>query len=142
MKSISDLPPGLAPEDTTSSQKTESAALSKNAKKKQKRKEKKQQEAASESIKSKDSGVDALSKAMANAHMDGGDRKPEAAGSSLGGVEVQKRLRALKKKMKEIDNLQAKIDSGEIKDPEKNQLDKLAKREQFEAEIEDLEAQL
>ena len=53
--------------------------------------------------------------------------------------EMQKKLRNLKKKLKQIDDLKAKIDSGQIEKPEKEQLQKVAKRDSVLQEIEDLE---
>lgn len=53
-----------------------------------------------------------------------------------------KRIRNLKKKLRDINALQQKIDSGELKNPEKDQLDKIARKEEIEAEIEELELEL
>ena len=141
MKSISDLPPGLAPEPETQPKTT----LSKNAKKNQKKKEKRQQEG-KKSTSGGGSGVSALEAAMRNARMDEPSFTPPSAPKtnvksapiSTGGLtveEIQKKIRNINKKLKEIDNLQAKIDSGEIAKPEQNQIEKIAKREQFEKDL-------
>lgn len=53
-----------------------------------------------------------------------------------------KKLKNLKKKLRQIEDLQAKIDSGEVTKPETNQLEKLAKRNEFEEEISSLEKDL
>ena len=53
-----------------------------------------------------------------------------------------KRLKNLKKKLKQIEELQSKIDSGAIEKPEATQLEKLAKKDEIEKEIEELEASL
>ena len=49
-----------------------------------------------------------------------------------------KRERALRKKLKQIRELQAKIASGEISKPDQNQLDKIAKQDEVEEELEKL----
>ena len=54
----------------------------------------------------------------------------------------EKRIKNLRKKLKQINELQARIDSGELKKPEAEQLVKLSKKEEVEKEIEDLKAQL
>ncbi|KXJ28879.1 Partner of Y14 and mago [Exaiptasia diaphana] len=54
----------------------------------------------------------------------------------------QKKLKNLKKKLRQIEELQSKIDSGEVTKPEANQLEKLAKRTEFEEEIRALEKDL
>ena len=126
LNSIPTLPPGLAPDDAV--QKAD-AALSKNAKKRQKRKEKKQQEAVSQL-------TDTLSEVSFASDEKKSARTPQ---TNLSKDDIQKKLRAARKKLKEIDNLQDKIDSGEISTPEKNQLAKLSKREQFINEVQTLE---
>ncbi|GFR16514.1 partner of Y14 and mago [Trichonephila clavata] len=53
-----------------------------------------------------------------------------------------KRIRNLKKKLRVINALKEKIDSGELANPEKDQLEKIARKTEIEAEIEDLELEL
>ncbi|KAF8788943.1 partner of Y14 and mago-like [Argiope bruennichi] len=53
-----------------------------------------------------------------------------------------KRIRNLKKKLRDINALKQKVDSGELKNPEKDQLEKIARKEEIEAEIEELELEL
>jgi len=48
--------------------------------------------------------------------------------------ETLKRVRALRKKLKQIDELQARIESGEIAVPDQDQFDKVAKKDEFLAE--------
>lgn len=51
-----------------------------------------------------------------------------------GGAEIsekEKKIRQLKKKLKDIEELQGRIDRGELKNPEKNQLEKLSKRQEL-----------
>lgn len=54
----------------------------------------------------------------------------------------QKKLKNLRKKLRQIEELQSKIDSGEVTKPEANQLEKLAKRNEMEEEIRTLEQDL
>ncbi|GIX83318.1 partner of Y14 and mago B [Caerostris darwini] len=53
-----------------------------------------------------------------------------------------KRIRNLKKKLRDINALKQRIDSGELKNPEKDQLEKVARKEEIEAEIEELELEI
>ena len=63
-------------------------------------------------------------------------------GASGEKADLVKRIRNLKKKLKQVDDLKRRIDSGEIKTPEKEQLEKVAKRQTILDEIEDLELDL
>ncbi|XP_042909561.1 partner of Y14 and mago isoform X2 [Parasteatoda tepidariorum] len=53
-----------------------------------------------------------------------------------------KRIRNLKKKLRDINALKLRIESGELANPEKDQLEKIARKEEIEAEIEELELEL
>lgn len=53
-----------------------------------------------------------------------------------------KRIRNLKKKLREINALKQKIDSGELANPEKDQLEKIARKKDIEVELEELELEL
>lgn len=57
-------------------------------------------------------------------------------------AEPAKRLRNLRKKLRDIDQLRQKIESGELANPEKEQLEKVARRSEVEAQIADLELEL
>ena len=50
-----------------------------------------------------------------------------------------KKLRNLRKKLRDIEALEAKLNSGEVKNPEPEQLEKVARRPQVEEEIKALE---
>ena len=49
-----------------------------------------------------------------------------------------KRIRALRKKLKQIEDLENRIASGEITKPDQDQLNKIAKKEEFSKELEEL----
>ena len=53
-----------------------------------------------------------------------------------------KRVKNLRKKLRQIQDLQAKIDSGELVNPEATQVEKLSRREEIEKELEELEAEV
>ena len=108
MKSISSLPPGLTPSEAVESK----APLSKNAKKKQKRKEKKRKENESTGSTHMDKVAKALGElSFDNAKTTKDTRKDELKlPDSMTPDVIQRKLRAARKKVKEIDALQAKID--------------------------------
>jgi partner of Y14 and mago len=56
--------------------------------------------------------------------------------------DIEKKLKACHWKPREIEQLQEKIDSGQLANPEKNQLEKLTKRAEIENEITELEETL
>ncbi|XP_035701186.1 partner of Y14 and mago isoform X2 [Folsomia candida] len=62
--------------------------------------------------------------------------------NSSQGADPSKRLRNLKKRLKEIEDLEKRIASGELTAPEKEQLEKLKRKDEVEDEIEDLERQI
>ena len=53
-----------------------------------------------------------------------------------------KRVKNLRKKLRQIQDLQAKIDCGELVNPEATQVEKLSRREEIEKELEELEAEV
>lgn len=53
----------------------------------------------------------------------------------------QKKLRNLRKKLRDIEALEKKLDGGTISKPEPEQLEKVARKIQVENEIEELERQ-
>ena len=64
----------------------------------------------------------------------------EASISNEGTSSVQKRLKNVRKKLKQISELQAKVDSGEVS-PTQEQKDKLGRRAALERELKELEAE-
>lgn len=141
VKSLPTYPIGLPPDDVAKREQakkvgSEPAAtaasaqhMSKAAKKNAKRKEKKKQEQAG-------GGVAEVTKAVGKVSVtepkDGTDTQADLA----------KKVKNLKKKLKQIEDLEAKIQSGELKNPEKDQLEKVARKHTIVSEIEDLELEL
>ncbi|CAL1606463.1 unnamed protein product [Knipowitschia caucasica] len=132
-----DLPPGLSPNDSVQSktqQKSDSDAsgLSKSAKRNMKRKEKrKQQQTGAE-----EEPVDSVSLAVDNMTITENASTPD---DSSAASEKAKKIKNLKKKLRQVEDLQLKVDSGEIKQPSKEQLDKLTRAQALREEIEQLE---
>ncbi|XP_046389980.1 partner of Y14 and mago [Ischnura elegans] len=94
---------------------------------------------------SKGTEVDSLTAAVKNTSLNqnkssSSDKKspPEQAVTT----DPQKRLKNLKKKLKEIEVLEMRIASGELKNPEKEQKNKIERKNQVLSEIEDLELEL
>uniref|UniRef100_A0A8C3RUH7 PYM homolog 1, exon junction complex associated factor n=1 Tax=Chelydra serpentina TaxID=8475 RepID=A0A8C3RUH7_CHESE len=161
-KSKPDLPPGLSPETNVQpgkqAAKVESGdtGLSKTAKRNLKRKEKRKQQQ-----EKGEQETDELIQSLEKATLSGGssrDRGPPGDGKSApqqlpcGGKalgdgdssasEKTKKMKNLKKKLRQVEELQQRLDSGEIKQPTKEQLEKLARRKALEEELEDLELDL
>ncbi|KAG9270891.1 partner of Y14 and mago [Astyanax mexicanus] len=64
------------------------------------------------------------------------DLSPAAA------AEKAKKIKNLRKKLRQVEELQQKLDSGELQNPSKDQLDKLGRAQALRAEIKQLEAEL
>lgn len=114
------------------------AHMSKAAKKNAKRKEKKKQETGSGDA----SGVTQVTKAVEQVSV---SKPADSAGgpnSSDPKADLAKKLKNLKKKIKQIEDLEDKIKSGELKSPEKDQLEKVSRKQSILDEIEDLELEL
>lgn len=54
-------------------------------------------------------------------------------------VEISKRLKRLRRRLRELEVLEEKINSGEIPKPQKDQMEKIQRRGDFAKEIEELE---
>lgn len=138
MKSRPTLPPGLNPAELETVKKSESQPMSKSAKKNAKRKEKKKQHQQSAPEGTGPSEV-SISQTLARTKLSE-DFVKEAQANDKAAIE--KKIRNLKKKLKQVDDLKTKIDSGEIKNPEKEQLAKIERRQELVDEIENLELDL
>lgn len=142
-KSKPDLPPGLNPSDAAppKPQETEASALSKSAKRNMKRKEKRkqQQQSGAEEV----DQVDDVSHAVEHLTVSESPADVSAPDDSLAAMsEKAKKVKNLKKKLRQVEDLQNKVDSGEIKQPTKEQLDKLARAQALRDELEQLEGDL
>ncbi|XP_042652726.1 partner of Y14 and mago [Tyto alba] len=155
-KSKPELPPGLSPEATAQPSKAESGetGLSKAAKRNLKRKEKRKQQQ-EKGERETDGLIQALEKTSL-AGGGGGDKGPPgdsraaapqpacgtaapAEGGEAPAVEKSRKIKNLKKKLRQVEELQQRLDSGEIKQPTKEQLEKLGRRKALEEELRDLE---
>lgn len=138
MKSRPTLPPGLNPAELETVKKSESQPMSKSAKKNAKRKEKKKQHQQSAPDGTGPSEV-SISQTLARTKLSEDSVKEAQANDKAA---IEKKIRNLKKKLKQVDDLKTKIDSGEIKNPEKEQLAKIERRQELMDEIENLELDL
>lgn len=134
MKSRPTLPPGLNPAELETVKKSESQPMSKSAKKNAKRKEKKKQHQQSAPEGTGPSEV-SISQTLARTKLSEDSVKEAQANDKAA---IEKKIRNLKKKLKQVDDLKTKIDSGEIKNPEKEQLAKIERRQELVDEIENL----
>lgn len=147
-KSKPELPPGLSPEATTqvtpSRPDSGEAGLSKTAKRNLKRKEKRRQQ--------QEKDAEALSRTLDkvslgdSAQMPSAHHGPQAtppaasdAPDSAATTEKAKKIKNLRKKLRQVEELQQRIQAGEISQPSREQLEKLARRRVLEEELEDLE---
>ncbi|KAM3935251.1 LOW QUALITY PROTEIN: partner of Y14 and mago [Leptodactylus fuscus] len=141
-KSKPSLPPGLSQVEPPANKTQQSAKpemetpLSKTAKRNLKRKEKRKQE------KGEREAVEDARQDMEKVSISETDVQKDKANSENAAAEKAKKLKNLRKKLRQVEDLQQKIDSGEIKQPSKEQLEKLARRKALEEEIEDLELDL
>ncbi|XP_023131427.1 partner of Y14 and mago [Amphiprion ocellaris] len=156
-KSKPDLPPGLNPSEAApvkqQQQKmipgcgdSETAGLSKSAKRNMKRKEKRKQQHQGQDG---DADVESVSDAVENVSIsEGGEAANKTAppdsvsspdDSSAAAAEKAKKIKNLRKKLRQVEELQQKVDSGEIKQPTKDQLEKLGRAKALQDELQQLE---
>uniref|UniRef100_A0A8C7ZSL5 PYM homolog 1, exon junction complex associated factor n=1 Tax=Oryzias sinensis TaxID=183150 RepID=A0A8C7ZSL5_9TELE len=154
-KSKPDLPPGLSSSEaaqqqqktTPGSAESEAAGLSKSAKRNMKRKEKRKQQQHQDQ--DGEAEVEAVSNAVENVSISERDEPsskaepgvpvPSLHDSPETAAERVKKIKNLKKKLRQVEELQQKVDSGEIKQPTKDQLEKLGRAEALREELEQLE---
>ncbi|XP_056418347.1 partner of Y14 and mago isoform X2 [Hyla sarda] len=141
-KSKPSLPPGLSHTDppankTQQSTKPETeTALSKTAKRNMKRKEKRKQDKGEREV------VEETRQNMEKISISESEVQKDKADTENAAAEKAKKIKNLRKKLRQVEDLQQKLDSGEIKQPSKEQVEKLARRKALEEEIEDLELDL
>ncbi|XP_028437985.1 partner of Y14 and mago [Perca flavescens] len=155
-KSKPDLPPGMNPSEgalTKQQQKipgcgdSETAGLSKSAKRNMKRKEKRKHQQHQDG--DVDADVDSVSDAVENvsisdsAESSNKTKAPVSVPSpndlSAEAAEKAKKIKNLKKKLRQVEELQQKVDSGEITEPTKDQLEKLGRVKILQDELQQLE---
>lgn len=152
-KSKPDLPPGMSPSEGTPPKQqqkipgcgdSEAAGLSKSAKRNMKRKEKRKQQ----QHQGQDDDVDSVSNAVETVSIsEGGESSNKLAAAvsvsspedSSAAAEMAKKIKNVKKKLRQVEELQQKVDSGEIKDPTKDQLEKMGRLQALQAELQQLE---
>ena len=145
----------ISPEEL-SEDKALTRAQKKNARKKQKKKDKKTTEFAfeieevtgsleqislsSEQQKQEESVPSVKTKDTKQPVKETNSSKPlsPAEVKSAGDGEVLKRIRAVRKKLKQIEDLESRIASGDIQKPDQDQLNKIAKKEGFLEELSNL----
>ncbi|CAI9618304.1 unnamed protein product [Staurois parvus] len=141
-KSKPSLPPGLSHTEPPANKLQQSTkpetetTLSKAAKRNLKRKEKRKQE------KGEREAVDEARQELEKVNISETTEAKDKTANENPAAEKAKKLKNLRKKLRQVEDLQQKIDCGEIKQPSKEQLDKLARRKALEEEIEDLELDL
>ncbi|XP_030640498.1 partner of Y14 and mago isoform X1 [Chanos chanos] len=165
-KSKPDLPPGMNPEDAALARQQQqqqqqqqqvsggdkngdTTGLSKTAKRNMKRKEKRKQQQQNQGQPQDGSGaVEALSKEVEKVDIGGEEDTATAkqnntaappADPAAAAAEKAKKIKNLKKKLRQVEELQQKLDSGEIKNPTKEQLDKLGRAQALQEELRQLE---
>ena len=120
------LPPGLAPEMVEKSEAKMSKNRKKNERKKQQKKEKREQE--EDGV--RNDGVEEV-------------RLPLAAASwtdnNIDDETIAKKIKNIKKKLRQIEELEAKVASGDIKEPSKEQQEKLKRKKDLKKELKELE---
>lgn len=97
---------------------------------------KKKKKPAANSVGIHQQNVDNVAKKLDATRIDGGETKK---GTQPTASDPAKKLKNLKKKLREIDCLKEKIENGTLANPDKDQLEKVSRREQVAMEIEDLE---
>ncbi|XP_072264528.1 partner of Y14 and mago [Pyxicephalus adspersus] len=138
-KSKPSLPPGLSQTESPANKTQQSTrpetetTLSKAAKRNLKRKEKRKQEKGERE-------TEEVRQELEKANIS--ETTEDKTSNENPAAEKAKKLKNLRKKLRQVEELQQKIDCGEIKQPSKEQQEKLARRKALEEEIEDLELDL
>ncbi|XP_077586129.1 partner of Y14 and mago [Stigmatopora nigra] len=135
------LPPGLSASDAEPPKQQQqkgcsdgdAAALSKSAKRNMKRKEKRKQQQQEQEESPAD--VDTLADAVENVSISASGEVADDSSS----LEKAKKIKNIKKKLRQVEELQQKVDSGEIKQLTQEQLEKLARAKTLRDELQQLE---
>ncbi|XP_077469837.1 partner of Y14 and mago [Stigmatopora argus] len=135
------LPPGLSASDAEPAKQQQqkgcsdgdAAGLSKSAKRNMKRKEKRKQQ--QEELEESPADVATLADAVENVSISASGEVAEDSSS----LEKAKKIKNMKKKLRQVDELQQKVDSGEIKQLTQEQLEKLARAKTLRDELQQLE---
>ncbi|NXQ51374.1 PYM1 protein, partial [Catharus fuscescens] len=152
-RSKPELPPGLNPDPTPSppsrAPSDPSPSLSKTARRNLKRKEKrkqqqelKNQEGEKQQKLKNEEGEDGLSSTLEKIDLGGGgggkkeEKKLENSDLS---TERSRRMKSLRKKLRQVQELQQRLEQGGIPQPTKEQLEKLGRRKALEEELRGLE---
>ncbi|XP_038608875.1 partner of Y14 and mago isoform X1 [Tachyglossus aculeatus] len=139
-KSKPELPPGLSPAARTPAGTHPEPAepgLSRTARRNLKRKEKRRQQQQQQQ-QQPDQGVgEALSRTLEKVTL--GEPGGPAAPPDPGASEKARKLKSLRKKLRQADELQQRIEAGAIQQPSREQLDKVARRQALQEELEELE---
>ncbi|XDV49730.1 hypothetical protein PO909_018923 [Leuciscus waleckii] len=149
-KSKPDLPPGMNPEPALEKH---SDGLSRTAKRNMKRKEKRKQqiqtrpEEEEEEEEEEERAVSEEMHAMKITEEEEEEEEeervnPEPEPEASDPTERAKKIKSLRKKLRQVEELQLKIQSGELRSPTREQLDKLGRSQALRAELQLLGAGL
>ncbi|XP_012262902.2 partner of Y14 and mago isoform X1 [Athalia rosae] len=85
--------------------------------------------------------VEAITEELLKSTISENGKQDKNSGSTANqSTDPAKRLKNLRKKLREIETLEQKLKGGELKNPEKEILDKISRKSEVEEEIEELEA--
>ncbi|KAK7136473.1 hypothetical protein R3I94_014958 [Phoxinus phoxinus] len=143
-KSKPDLPPGMNPEPALEKH---SDGLSRTAKRNMKRKEKRKQQIQTrpeeeEEEEEEERAVSEEMQAMKITEEEEERVNPEPEPEASDPTERAKKIKSLRKKLRQVEELQLKIRSGELSSPTREQLDKLGRSQALRAELQLLGAGL
>ncbi|XP_061531093.1 partner of Y14 and mago [Phycodurus eques] len=143
------LPPGLSASDAEPPHQlkipgcadNDTAGLSKSVKRNLKRKEKRKQQQQQQELEENEVDVASLADAVENVTISQGGAHSfkVAVAEDSPAVEKAKKIKNMRKKLRQVEELQQKVDSGEIKQPTQDQLEKLARAAALRDELEQLE---
>ncbi|XP_027525050.1 partner of Y14 and mago [Corapipo altera] len=147
-RSKPELPPGLSP-DTAPARPPgppqgppPEQGLSKAARRNLKRKEKRRQQ--QEKAPERPQDTDGLSPALEKLSLSGpggtGGAPPAQGGDGAGNSERSRRIKSLRKKLRQVEELRRRLEAGGLPQPTQEQLEKLGRRKALEDELRGLES--